>query len=255
MNLKLKNQTGQVGVIVLLTMAGMLTVGLSLATRTTQESLLSGKETETARVFNAAEQGVEEALSGDLDFEGESISGNLSPVTGVDVQYDVTKVNSLRTRLFEGISVGVDVTGASDGNELRIDWSKIESCADNPASLVISIFFDDAGTTRVRHEGVAACDNGDNFATSTEIDGDYEYRYNLTLQSGDFLVRIKPVYNDTNISVSSTDFTLPVQYYSIRSEATNPTTNETRIIEVNRTLSTVPSVFDYAVYSGSDLVK
>jgi len=250
-------QSGQVGVIILLIMTGMLTLGLSLASRTTQEALLSGQEAETTRVFNAAEQGIEEALSGNLDFEGESYEGTVESISGVGVNFSVEKVNILETRLFEGISVGVDVTGVSDTNELQIDWSKLSDCdAETPASLIVSIYYDDTGVTRVRHEALGACDRGDGFSLGSVIDiNGYKRRYNLPLQTDDFLVRVKAVYNDSFVKVSSSDFTMPVQYYSIRSAAANEESNETRIVEVNRTIKSAPSILDYAVYSGGSLSK
>ena len=78
-------------------MAGMLTIGLSLASRTTQELFLSGQEADSARVFNAAEVGIEEALSQDLDFTGETYSAEIGSVENVDVNYTIGKVNSLKT--------------------------------------------------------------------------------------------------------------------------------------------------------------
>ena len=257
MKFKQSSQSGQVGLIVLLTMTGMLTIGMSLASRTTQEALLSGKESDSARVFNAAEQGVEEALSGDLDFVGESTSGTIESVTGVDVEYTINKVNNLETRLFEGVSVGVDVTGVSDADVLRIDWSHDTDCGTTDiASVVASVYYDDAGITRARHYALGGCDRGDGFDLGSVIDENgYKRRYDLSLLTDDFLVRIKPVYSDTHVKVSSSDFVMPSQYYSIRSEAANENSNETRIVEVNRTLLSAPSIFDYALYSGDSLSK
>lgn len=257
MEFKFNHESGQVGVIVLLTMTGMLALGLSMASRTTQEALLSGKEAESTRVFNAAEQGIEEALSGDLDFLGDTYEGSVESVTGIGVDYTIEKINTLETRLFEGVSVGVDVTGVSTGNELQIDWSKVTDCdTETPPSLIASVYYDDSGTTRVRHEALGSCDRGDGFTLGSVIDEDgYKRRHNLPLQTDDFLVRVKAVYNDAHIKVSSGDFTMPVQYYSIRSQAANADSNETRIVEVNRTLKSAPSILDYAVYSGDALSK
>lgn len=248
---KLKtNQAGQVGVIVLLIMVGLLTIGLSLAARTTQESFLSGKEAETARVFNAAEQGVETALSGEL-------TGGEIELNGITVDYTVEEVNRLQTRLFEAIPVSVDVTGCETGDQLRIDWSQVDDCDnEDPASLVASVFQDNGGSTVVRHLALGACDRGDGFLLANSInDQGYRRRYDLALETGDFLVRIKPVYNDAEVNVYSSDFELPIQSYEVRSEAEGQETDETRIVEVNSSRLTAPSILDYAVYSGSTLAK
>ena len=164
MKFNFKADSGQIGVIILLTMTGMLVMGLSAASRTTQEALLSGKESESVRVFNAAEQGVEEALSGDLAFVGNSLEGSIDTVSGINIDYSVNKVSSLQTRIFEGISVGVDVTGVQDGDNLRIDWSNVSDCdTENVASLVASIYYDDAGVTRARYSALGGCDKSDGF--------------------------------------------------------------------------------------------
>lgn len=250
------NNSGQVGVIVLLTMTGMLALGLSLASRTTQEAFLAGKETQSNRVFNAAEQGIETALSEELDFSGELYEGDFD-VNGLGVDYSIEKINQLETRLFEGITVGVDVTGAADGNELTIQWSRLDDCAtEDVASLVATVYYDDAGVTRVRHEAIGGCDRSDGFTLGSSIDiNGYKREYALPLQSGDFLVRLRSIYNDAHVKVASSDFTMPIQYYSIRSSATNAENSERRAVEVNRTLESAPAVLDYALYSQGAIVK
>lgn len=255
---KFRSQSGQVGVIILLIMAVLLTVGLSLASQSTQDLFLSQQQVESTRVFNAAEAGIEEALSTSLEFAEESQSGEIIDFssTDIDVNYTVTKVNRLETRLFEMISVKVDVTGNADQG-IIIEWSRDDDCGTaNIASLIASIYYDDAGTTRVRHYPIAGCDRSDGFLTATDINQDgYRRRYDLPLTSNDLFVRIKPVYNDTHIRVTGDGWTLPVQYYNIRSEAANQLGNETRIVELNRTINAAPSVFDFAIFSNATLVK
>lgn len=247
-------ERGQVGVIILLIMAALLTIGLSLATRTTDEIFVTEQRTQSTRVFNAAEAGIEQALSSDLTA---ITSGSFTSGDGMEVTYSVSQVRQLETLLFEGVSVSVDVTGATDGQELRVDWSQSDSCTnDDPASLVVSIYYDDTGTTRVRHLGLGACDRSDGFTTAQTInDNGLRRRYDVALQTGDFLVRIRPVYNNTQVRVSGNGFDLPVQYFAIRSQATNPDGNEVRTVEVNRTLSAAPSIMDYALYSGTTIIK
>jgi hypothetical protein len=253
-------QSGQVGVIILLIMVVILTIGLTVASRTTQESFLTTQNAESSRVFNAAEAGIEEALSTDLtalEASGEdSISGSLSSVDDTEVNYSITKVRGLETKLFEGVAVALDVQGVANGQGLIIEWAK-EDCAADPAGLMASIYYDDSGTTRVRYQAIGNCARGDGFIqASTQAPGNaYRYRYVLNLQSGDEFVRLQPVYNDTVIRVGGSSWTLPTQYYKIRSEASNTQGNETRIVEVNRTLPTAPSVMDYALYSGTTLIK
>jgi len=152
--------------------------------------------------------------------------------------------------------VGVDVTGAGDGDFLQIDWSHDTDCLTDIASIIASVYYDGAGITQARYYPLGGCDRSDGFDLGGVIDENgYKRRYNLPLLAGDFLVRIKPVYNDTHVKISSSDFTMSAQYYSVRSEATSENSNEARIVEVNRSLSSAPSIFDYAIYSGNSLTK
>lgn len=258
----LQSQAGQVGLVILLIMSGMLAVALSLAARTTQELVLTEQEKDSVRVFNAAEEGVERALSTDLNFSGESTGDIEFGVEGIDesvfanVAYSITKKNNLETVFFEGVSLAVDVTGVTTGQSLKIEWSREDNCStDDPASLIIAIFSVSGGATQVRYEGIGACDRSDGFTLASSINNGYRREYNLPLLTNDFLVRIRAVYNDTYGRVTGVGLTLPVQYYAIRSQAYSTTGNETRVVEVNRTLNTAPSIFDYAVYSGTTLVK
>lgn len=254
------SQSGQIGVIILLIMVVILTIGLSVATRTTQETFLSTQTAESSRVFNAAEAGIEQALSTDLvsleSNPSDSVTGSVSSVDDTSVNYSITKVRGLETKLFEGVSVSLNVAGVSTGQGLVIEWSQ-HTCAQDPAGLMASIYYNDAGTTRVRYRALGNCARGDGFeqATTQAAGNPYRYRFTLALQTNDLFVRLQPTYNDTTIKVSGSGWTLPTQYYKIRSEATNNLGSESRVVEVNRTLPTAPSVMDYALYSGATLVK
>lgn len=246
------SQSGQVAVVVLLIMVVLLTIGLSIATRTTQEVFLSQQQAESSRVFNAAETGVEDALSQDFN----SLSGtatDVATIDGVDVSYTITPSDTLETRLTEGLSAMVDLDQSVNGN-LQILWARETPC-NSKASLIFSVYYLTGGSTRVRHipVGPPGC-GSDNFgnATNVNING-YTLRYNLAVTNNDLFVRIKSVYNDTHIQVAGSG--LPDQFYRVRSEASNTLGDEQRTIQVTRTLSVAPSIMDYAVYSGTSIVK
>lgn len=254
-----QTESGQVGIIIILIMVVLMTIGLSVATRTTQDLSLSQAGSESARVFNAAESGIEAALSTDLEAAVEGVPVEVTDFQGdnVDVTYTVSKVRQLETRVFEGVTVLVDVTGVADGQTVTFNWSRENDCStEDPASLMVAVYYDDAGTTRVRYYGLGACTKGDNFSLASNINTDgYRRSSTLALQAGDLFLRIKPVYNDTHLRVAANGWTMPVQYYHIRAEANSVLSNETRIVEVNRTLPTAPSVMDFALYSGATLAK
>ncbi len=249
--------SGQIGVIILLIMAVLLTVGLTLAANSNKDLIISQQEEESGRVFNAAEAGIEKALSSDLNFAAESATGTLDTIVNVGVSYDINKLRVLQTRLLEGMSVNIDVTGVNAGQGLTIDWSKEDNCSSqDPASLLVSIYYDDAGTTKVRHVTAGACNRSDGFTLGAtgNYDG-YRRRITIPLASGDLFARIKTLYNDTHLRVAGNGWTLPVQGFAIRSEAKNELGNETRAVEVTRSLPGAPAVMDYALVSGSDISK
>lgn len=261
-----RSQSGQIGVIVLLMMVVLLTVGLSLAARTTQELFLSQQTAESSRVFNAAEAGIEAALATQMDVGGQDVvTGSLGTVNGVDVNYQVTKFHALETKVFQGVTVmtNLDPAAFADGQRVNLEWSRSDDCAaPGIASLLVSIYSEEGGVTRVRHEALAGCNRGDGFTMGTSINNNgYRRQAYITLRNAaerDLFIRIKPLYNDTDLRVTGDGWQLPVQYFNIRSEASNQQgdgTRETRIVEVNRTLPTAPSVMDFAVYSGTTLVK
>lgn len=259
---KFRHQSGQVGVAILLTMTVLLTMGLSIASRSTEDLFLSEQQSESARVFNAAEAGVEDALAANFDFEGQSRTGSFTGISDTTVDYSVTKQNVLETRLFEGVTVKVDVddslddSGLTSNRNILLEWSKETDCSSqDPASLIISVFYNDAGTVRARYYAYGACDRSDGFTLGSNGTNGYYRQVTLPLQTGDLFVRVKTVYNDTHIRVSGVGWTLPVQAYNIRSEAKNVLGNETRAVEVNKTLDAAPSVMDYALFSGTTIVK
>lgn len=255
-----QSQQGQIGVIVLLIMVVLLTIGLSVASRTTQDLFLSQQGSDTVRVFNAAELGVEAALSNSFTFTGDTYDPAETTVANgaAAVDYKIDKVYQLETRTFQGVSVKVDVTGATTGNSLLVQWSRENDCtSERPASLLVSIFYVQSGRKKVRYVNLGGCNtHSDNFTLGSTINTNgYRRQATVALQTGDRIVRIKPIYNDTHIRVAGQGWTMPVQYYHIRSVARNTKGNETRVIEVNRTLPNAPALFDFTVFSGGGLRK
>ena len=242
-------QSGQVAVVVLLIMVVLLTIGLSLATRTTQELFLSDQQADSARVFNAAETGIEQALS-------EVSEGyQVMTVDGVDVAFNVQGSARLETRITEGASLHLNLTGYA--NDITFEWSTEADCGDR-ASLVAHIFYDDGGTTRsLAMPFGPSCDgHTDNFIDANTIGGaPYYHRYVLQavdIPAGAMFMRVRPVYNNTDILVEG-GLGFPTQYHIISSTANYAEGDEERNIEVSRTLPAGPAYMDYALYSGGGI--
>jgi hypothetical protein len=258
-----RGESGQIGVIILLIMVVLMTIGLSVASRTTQDLAISQQSAESTRVFNAAEAGIEEALSTDLTAAQDGSTTTVSNFDSdrLEVSYTVNKVEALETRVFEGTTVMVDVTGAVTGQSIRLEWSHENDCStEAPASLYVAVYSVDPvdpNVVNVKNYGIGSgCSHSDNFTSGTTINNDgYRRSYVLSLTTNDSFVRIKPVYNDTHLRVTGVGWTLPVQYFNIRSEARSGLGDEARTVEVNRTLPTAPSFMDFTVYSGTTVLK
>lgn len=259
-----RNQSGQVAVMVVLIVVIMLTVGLSLASRTTRDVRLSQQQAESTKVFNAAETGAEVALAYDFSTVTDTVS--LPPesvsIDGVSVETTITPTNTLETIITQGEAMEVDLTGYA-GSTLTIDWSKATSCEDS-AGIIASIFYTQAGVTKVAHHAFTPNGCSSPNRTSDEFEqvgtagtAPYYRKFAIPIPNGagitPLFVRLKSVYKDAPIKIAAAS--LPHQMYSIRAKATNDQGAETRTVEVQRSLSTAPSFMDYAVYSGGDLIK
>ncbi len=266
------SESGQVAVVILLLMVVILTVGISVASRTTQELITSKQTSDSARVFNAAETGIDEALS---TLESSFESGNLDPngtitVNNTDVNYQISPSQTLQTRVDEGVSVMVALVdqtvnpnglGAGGSRRLQIQWSDSNLESDctttpGPASLLVFIYSMNGGTAQARMKAVQGCNHSDGFDSRNATAGSpFRYRHDVDLAAGDVLVRVKPMYNDTQLAVSGSGLVLPTQNFVVTAEARNQQGGETSKIRVDRTLPTAPSVLDYALYSGTTINK
>jgi Tfp pilus assembly protein PilX len=254
-----RSQSGQVGLIVLLIMVVMMTISVSVASRSVSELRIARQEEDSSRAFDVAETGIEEAL-GELN----SIAGTLavgdthtgsSDIGGTNLSYSVTKLNSLEARVESGQSVEINVAGVSAGAILNVEWSQNQSCPTAPA-IEVAIYNEVGGVTQVRREAYTVCDRADGFTLNsiTGTDG-YGAKVALAMQAGDTIVRLKPLYAHSMIRVISEGNWLPEQSFVIASVGQNTVGKETRAVEVTRSLPAAPSVFDYVLFSGGTLTK
>lgn len=271
---KIAGQPGQIAVVVLLMMAVLLVLGLSIASRTTQEIQLSDQEQDSTRVFNAAETGIEEALSNTTNFTqadtGTTVQGNISNLPSADSitgNYTVTRQDGLQTKIVQGASATVFLDQFT-GSSFNIDWAKEAAC-NSRASIIYSVHYNEGGVEKVQYEafkpvcnpsdGTYDINKAQGFSTTgvTALNsGEYKQRVSVNIAAipgTKKMVRIKALYADADISISG----VPAQAYNIRSEASDvsDTNGEKSAIQVTRTKPAPPMVLDYAVYSGGDLQK
>jgi Tfp pilus assembly protein PilX len=250
-----KKPTGQIGIIVLLIMTVLLTVGLSLALRTTRQAEISIQQEDSAKVFNAAESGVEDALYSILQHErsGANLANGSLNLSDSSVDYSITSQTTLETLIEQGTSAEVQAETA--GTSVNIYWwSSAADCSTgnitSSAAVLISVYSNDNVTRNYPIDGCST-DRSNNFIEAQTGSGSYQYGYTITAPTDDTIIRIKPLYNNSDILVEGSGIT--AQYTVISQASSNLTGTETKAIEVTRTRSTAPEFMDYAIYSGDSI--
>jgi hypothetical protein len=243
----LVSNSGQVGIILLLITVVMLTVGISVVSRSTSDLNISNTSEQSNRALDAAESGVEQALSQDLK--------NYTPPTGgsgpINVNTQVSSSRSLQAFVDQGYTVGVDLTGVI--TPVTVQWAKESSCSSR-ASLVLTIFSTASPAVRRIYASANTCSHNDNFNAPVSAGSNgYSSSTTVTTAAGDYLMRIRPLYYSSDVQVTGNN--LPVQAYTVTSSAQNTTGKETKVVQVDRTLPIPPSVFDYVLYSGTSITQ
>ena len=245
--------------IVLLVVVVALGFGLSIISQSITDTEIAGHSEESARAFNAAEAGIEDALG---NLSSLVIGDNYTLIKdGVDVTYSVSGDSFLEGVYSENDTATVVLDGA---DTLTIEWVNSGNTQENPgtcngvsggapASLLITVI---NNVNQIGRYGLNACDldsvNGmTRVGVSNGTEG-YLRQYLLAVAASDELVKIRPIYNQAKIRV--TGDTLPVQVYGIDSRAQSPTL-ESKAIQVSRTVPATPAIFDYVLFSGTSIIQ
>lgn len=249
-------QSGQVGIAVLLIMVVLSTIGISIATRSSQDIQSSRQNQEASQTFTAAESALENVLAQGQQYLQDNQSGQFKGVENATVDYTIQQNGSIKTEILQGAVAEVDVSTSQAGDVVRIEWSNTIDCAKDPASLAITVMNStDPAVSVARNYTFAVCDRGDGFSLVNTPGSIFMRRVDLVLQAGDKYVRIVPVYSDTQLSVNGVGWTLPTQEFIINSVAKNDLGRETKAIEVQRSLDFAPSIFDFSLVSGTSILK
>ena len=257
---KLKNQQGQVGVIVLLISAIVLVVGLSIANRVALEGQSTVQQEDSSRVFNTAETGVEQALNHIFEFE----AGNVE----LDNQFNfedtnLNQVNVSTEQEFSGfvqagdmlrIEVEEGQTGVID-----LNWSKT-NCSQGAANLLISHYYQ--GTdSNANFYLVGNCESYDDQALITAdpsavvpYNFNHQFVIDNTNNSSSF-IRIYPLEVGTDVNISASAALLSNVQYVVTSMAQNQSGSSAKAIEVKRNVPTSPNFMDFTLVSGGSLEK
>lgn len=260
---KQQKAEGYIVIVVLLLAAVLLMLGLSFAARTTEQVFLSTQEEDTTRVFNAAESGIEQALY-NLDTGIETATEveqdviDSGAVNNADVRVTAQRIENASITVRQGETLTLYPSAGAELSEIRFT-----DPSGNCAGLLVTVY----RGTEARHNSwyakrASGCDTN-TLANETASSG------SLTLSAGVFtlrinsnthfgypafqttdMIRVTPLFNDVTFTrIAAT------QIRATASDNLDGDAKETRRIEVMRTEPGPPSVFDYAVFSGGDLVK
>lgn len=255
----MERQRGQIGLIVILIMTVILTIGASLAARSINDVSISRQGEEGNQTMQVAETGIEQVLSNLSSYTADSQTFSGETIGNIQTTLKVDRLRQIETRVDEGDAVTVDLTGASVvGNSVYIDWARDDNCSPGTkASLLVTVLNNAGGVVTERHYAYGGCATTNGFLTTGNTATTDGYtRRELVLNSGDTYVNIVVLGRDTALRIQGKGaFTLPYQSYAIRSTAANTEGNETTAVQVNRTIPAFPAVFNYVLYSGGTLVK
>lgn len=269
---RLNDQSGQIAVVVFLMMAVLLVIGLSLATRTSQEIEQAGQAEDTTRVFNAAESGIEKALDEATFTAGVGDTVDIAAINNASVDISVEPTDDFSPIIQPGQSTTAYTTAAA--GSLAIRWGSGTDCATNASIIVTKYVSTSGGNYKAEHEAYNPfslpnnCNRNNQFTTDVVAAGGnadvngvstlFRSLVNVNIDAGTVFVRIKPLYVSTQLHISNASGNvLDSQSHIIRSQATDESTGnkEVRTIEVTRTRPAPPTILDYALYSGGTLEK
>lgn len=283
------NSSGQALLLVLLAMSVVLTVALSIVSRSITDISNSAREEDSTRAFSAAESGIERALIvgntgsqnlGDATFNATITAGTAS--TSFVHPVAVASGDALTFWFLNHDAAGVPTcTGNScfTGNNLRVCWGNTGS-ADIPAAEVSILYTTTPGSyaqtreVKVSYDPSAIRRASNNFAapdagTCTIGTKSFPYQKNIDLTTafgapapipnpilqGTLLFsRVKLLYNTTaqEVGVSSTA-NLPPQANTIDSLGAAGGAN--RKLQVSQIFGDVPPIFGNLIYSGTAVTK
>lgn len=239
---RIYDQAGQVGLVVLLVGAVLMTIGLGVASQSVMEINTANLETDSSQAFNAAEQGIETALQ-TTGYQSENVS-----ISGYNVTVTSVEKTDYQGSLLVGHSAQLNMDGVST---MSLSWSD-PGCGVGHAAIVVTLFDNFGGITRQAYgrECTGMANFNQNAVSCTGTTCQLTGPLSVT---GLNIARIKAVYSDTQLTAGLSGSNLPIQYYEITSTATSENSGEARSVQVSKAMASVPSIFDYALFSGVDL--
>ncbi len=256
------NQSGQVGVIVLLISAIVLVVGLSIANRTIKESQSTISQGDSARVFSTAESGVQQALGNIFEFESDQNMTLPAEFSFEDI--NLNQVSVVAEQKFEGFvaeksALEIRINEGQTGT-VNLNWSK-STCIQGAANLLIGHYFLNAGNYDVNYYLVGNCPNySDQYLISanTSTLAPYKFQHSINVTSSNnqsAFIRIFPLGRGSDVNANAATSLISNSQYTILSLAQMPDGSSAKAIEVKRSIPSAPAFMDFALVSGGNLEK
>jgi len=266
--------SGQTVLVVLLVMAVILTVGLSVVSRSVTDLKISQQTQEAARAFWVAQAGLDQAikanaseLSGQMDqisyvVKKRSLGGG--PEFAYPGKIRANEPVSLWLVDHDEASGEIITTGSSHQGTVIFYWGEPgtpSSSATTPA-LEMTLIYSESGVFKIhryvydpypgRSSGFAAPNagatiDGRAFAFSTNA-------INLTDFEKPYVFRVKLLFNDLPQSLGvKSNLNIPIQGNCQDSSAVINESKITRKIEDCRLWLDTPQIFDYSLFSGGSI--
>lgn len=256
-----RQMSGQIGIIVILITAAILTFGLSVADRVVQENKVVVDRSDSIRVFNVAETGIDEALNQIYQYEANLIqdlpTGNFA--SDPFNQVSVASSQSFEGYLNQGESLRIDLNNLAGGVDIK--WSKTTCGPTHKVGLLLTFLHLSGTEYQSYYYLVAARDclynSAQNFivATST-LANVFKYEYTLDLPaSNDSSLYIQAVGAGADIQVSGGPGLIAEAQYLIESRAKSENDISNKTIEVKKSLPSAPGFMSFALFSGGTIAK
>lgn len=264
-NNKSEFQRGQILLAMVLTLVVVMTVGVSVASRSITNVRVSRQNEESSRAFQAAEAGIQQLLQEQVEDENVSTLSNqvFSDSNATFTTRETSSTGGNNVLLYGNATIDQDI-GAyvklpSGNADLTIYYGESNQTQCNgstgrniPPALEIVVLSNPSNPTMEKYL-VDQCSQRDISADDPTSGGlfpgtsqSFAYRYQISVNNG-IAARIIPIFNSTKIGISS-DVPLPEQGTQIESEGSSgETVRRLTYFESNEEIPV--ELFQYAILS------
>lgn len=276
----IQKENGQALLIMVLVMAVALTIGLAVISRSITDIKISRQEEQSARVFSAAEAGIEEALKAGAappDFAVNNIDVKVKQAgQGGGRQFafpqEVNQGDVQTIWLVNHTAGGdLDLNGGYSGSDINVYWGNEGTADTDPTTpaLEVTVIYTNSGfkvgryaydpnMTRGTTSRFAAPLNTGTFT----VDGK-KFRYMAAINlptpvTRYYALRLRLLFNNVPhlLGVEAVGVgNLPSQGMCYDSTAKDPGTGATNRVQQCQFYKAPPGIFDYVLFSEGDLAK